>query len=152
MQLAGVGFPVTSLNCKDIVSFISDFEGLNDEKLPKKTTISGFGWKKERDTLYFVMPKKAYGTDISIVFEPEGIGDKRLAKALRAEGNFKEWKKAIRRLIDHPRAMFHIYASLTPPLLEILDAPNFIIDNWGLTSIGENYYNFHCSLYMGPAH
>ena len=137
VQLAGVGFPVTSLNCKEIVHFISDFEGINDKILPKKTTISGFGWKKERDTLYFVMPKKAYGTDISVVFEPEGIGDNRLAKALRAEGSLKEWKKGVRRLIDHPRGIFHLYASLTPPLLEILDAPNFIIDNWGLTSIGK---------------
>ena len=83
------------------------------------------------------MPEKAYGTDISIVFEPEGLGDGRLAKALRAEGNLKDWKIAVRRLLDHPRAMFHLYASLTPPLLELIDAPNFIIDNWGLTSIGK---------------
>jgi uncharacterized protein (DUF927 family) len=83
------------------------------------------------------MPEKVYGTDLSIVFEPESPGDERLARALRKEGNIDNWLRGIRRCIDYPRVMFHIYASLTSPLLEIIDAPNFIIDNWGLTSIGK---------------
>jgi len=137
VQLSAKGFPVNSLNCKEIVNFIHSFEAINDEKFQKKATISGFGWKKEKGIPFFVMPDKAYGTDISIVFEPEGLGDERLAKALRQEGNLDDWKRGIRRCIDYPRVMFLIYASFTTPLLEILDAPNFIIDNWGLTSIGK---------------
>jgi len=137
VNLSGMGFPVDSLNCKDIVNFIHSFEALNDEKLPKQTTISGFGWKKEKGAPFFVMPDKAYGTDLSIVFEPEGLGDERLAKALRAEGTLENWLRAINLCVKYPRVMFHIYASFTAPLLELLDAPNFIIDNWGLTSTGK---------------
>jgi len=137
VQLAGKGFPVNSLNCKEIVNFINNFEAINDKILPKKTTISGFGWKKGKGSPFFVMPEKAYGTNRSIVFEPESPGDERLARALRKEGNLNNWLRGIRRCIDYPRVMFHIYASLTSPLLEIIDAPNFIIDNWGLTSIGK---------------
>jgi len=137
VQLSAKGFPVNSLNCKEIVNFIHSFEAINDEKFQKKATISGFGWKKEKGIPFFVMPDKAYGTDISIVFEPEGLGDERLAKALMQEGDFKSWQKAIRLCLIYPNAMFQVYAALTPPLLELLDAPNFIIDNWGLTSIGK---------------
>ena len=137
VQLAGKGFPVNSLNCKDIVNFIHNFESINDEKLPKQTTISGFGWKKEKGSLFFVMPDKAYGTDLSIVFEPEGQGEEGFARALKPMGNLNTWKKAIRLLLPYPQVMFNLYASFTAPLLEILDAPNFIIDNWGLTSIGK---------------
>ncbi len=137
VQLAGKGFPVNSLNCKEIVHFINDFEAINDEQLPKKTTVSGFGWKKEKGIPFFVLPDKAIGTNTSIVFEPEGLGDERFARALRQEGNIDDWRRGITRCIDYPRVMFQIYASLTPPLLELLDAPNFIIDNWGLTSIGK---------------
>jgi DNA primase catalytic core len=137
VQMSSIGFPVDSLNCKETVNFIHNFEAVNDEKLPKKTTVSGFGWKKEKGIPFFVLPDKACGTDISIVFEPEGHGDERLARALRQEGNIDDWKRGIRRCIDYPRVMFLIYASFTTPLLEILDAPNFIIDNWGLTSIGK---------------
>ena len=102
-----------------------------------KLTFQISAGKKEKDTHYFVLPQKAYGTNIPVVFEPEGLGEQRLARALKPKGNIKEWIKATRRLIDYPRAMFQLYASLTPPLLEIIDAPNFIIDNWGLTSIGK---------------
>jgi DNA primase catalytic core len=137
VQLAGKGFPVNSLNCKDIVNFIHNFEAINDEKLPKQTTISGFGWKREKGSLFFVMPDKAYGTDLSIVFEPEGPGEEGFARALKPAGDFNTWKKAIRLLLPYPQVMFNLYASFTAPLLEILDAPNFIIDNWGLTSIGK---------------
>ena len=137
VQLSSIGFPVDSLNCKEMVNFIHNFEAINDKILPKKTTISGFGWKKEKGSPFFVMPEKAYGTERSIVFEPEGPGDERLARALRKEGNLDNWLRGIRRCIDYPRVMFLIYSSFTTPLLEILDAPNFIIDNWGLTSIGK---------------
>jgi DNA primase catalytic core len=137
VQLSSKGFPVNSLNCKEVVHFINDFEAINDEKLPKKTTISGFGWKKEKNQLFFVMPDKSYGTSLSIIFEPEGQGEEGFARALRTEGDFKTWKKAIRAILPYPQAMFNLYASFTAPLLKILDAPNFIIDNWGLTSIGK---------------
>jgi len=137
VQLSSKGFPVDSLNCKEIVNFIHNFEAINDEKLPKQTTISGFGWKKEKTNNFFVMPDKAYGTDIPVVYEPEGIGEEYLTRALRPEGDLKEWRWAIRKLNEFPRIMFHLYTAFTPPLLELLDAPNFIIDNWGLTSIGK---------------
>ncbi len=137
VQLSAKGFPVNSLNCKEIVNFIHSFEAINDEKLPKQTTISGFGWKKEKGIPFFVMPDKAYGTNIPIVYEPEGIGEEYLTRALRPEGDIKEWRWAIRKLNEFPRIMFHLYAAFTPPLMELLDAPNFIIDNWGLTSIGK---------------
>jgi len=137
VQLSSMGFPVDSLNCKEMVNFIHNFEAINDKILPKRSTISGFGWKREKGVPFFVMPEKAYGTDRSIVFEPEGLGDERLARALRPEGNIDNWLRGIRGCIDYPRVMFLIYSSFTTPLLEILDAPNFIIDNWGLTSIGK---------------
>ncbi|HNR64942.1 MAG TPA: DUF927 domain-containing protein [Atribacterota bacterium] len=137
VQLSAIGFPVNSINCKEIVNFIHNFEAVNDEKLPKKTTISGFGWKKDKDNIYFVLPGKALGTNISVIFEPEGPGEEGFAKALRTEGDFTTWKRAIRLLISYPKIMFILYASFTAPLLEILDAPNFIIDNWGLSSTGK---------------
>jgi uncharacterized protein (DUF927 family) len=137
VNLAGIGFPVNSLNCKEIVHFINDFEAINDKKLPKKTTISGFGWKQEKDNTFFVLPDKAIGTNTSIVFEPEGEGDNRIARAFKPEGNLNYWLKAVKSLINYPKAMFNLYASFAAPLLEILDAPNCIIDNWGLSSIGK---------------
>lgn len=47
------------------------------------------------------------------------------------------WQEAVSLVGPFPRVLLGIYASLTAPLLSILDAPNFILDFCGDTSIGK---------------
>jgi uncharacterized protein (DUF927 family) len=47
------------------------------------------------------------------------------------------WVEAIEPLKNFPKAKLGIYISLVPPLLEILNAPNFVIDFAGVTTAGK---------------
>src|SRR5215212_8643622 len=52
-------------------------------------------------------------------------------------GDDTSWVQAVAQVADRPRALLALYASLAPPLLEIIEAPNFGIDWCGFTSLGK---------------
>lgn len=48
VELAGVGFPVTSNNAKEIVPYIYELEALNYNRLPKQIVSSQLGWQGKK--------------------------------------------------------------------------------------------------------
>ena len=50
---------------------------------------------------------------------------------------WKDGLDTIRRIQGFPRVLFLLYSSFVPPLLKILDAPNFIVDLAGRTTTGK---------------
>lgn len=143
-SIANSGLPVNSLNAKDIVRYLADFETANMGDLPVDAVVSTLGWKEYQGRHCFVLgdriigaPTGGDGADPWIRFSPESEGDAQQAGALEQRGTLDGWLEAIRQVLHLPRVMLAVYASLAPPLLPILQAPSFIIDYCGLTSQGK---------------
>ncbi len=132
------GLPVNSLNARATVQFLQAFETINQIQIPRIHSISGFGWKKHNSKQFFVLGQEAIGAaDISIVHEAENIGEERMARAVHVQGDLDEWLRAMRLLPAYPRVLLGLYASFVPPLLQLLDLPNFIVDYAGASSQGK---------------
>jgi hypothetical protein len=68
----------------------------------------------------------------------DNAGTAGMVAALHTKGSLEGWKAAIGLAAPYPRVLLGIYAALTPPLLDVLGAPNFIVDFCGDTSIGKS--------------
>ncbi len=142
--IANSGMPVTSLNAKDIVRYLSEFETANMGDLPVDAVVSTLGWKEYQGRHCFVLgdriigaPTTGDGADPWIRFSPDSEGDAQQAGALEHRGTLDGWLESVRQVLHLPRVMLAVYASFVPPLLPILQAPSFIIDYCGLTSQGK---------------
>lgn len=140
VQLADLGFPVTSLNAKGIVKFLSEFEGLNIENLNKSFVIHGFGYREGRNKeKIFFLPHCQVGTNDLLQFEPNSPGDEVFHRGLTTKGSYDLWRQAISRCVEHPRIMFAKYCSFTAILLEPLGfKQGFTVDFFGDSSSGKS--------------
>jgi hypothetical protein len=135
---ATYGLPVNSLNARDIVQFLQAFESANQYKIPRKHAITGFGWKTYNGKRFFVLGSHTIGADdLDIVRDAESFGEERMARAISKQGSLDEWLRGMRLLPIFPRVLFGLYASFVPPLLQLFDLPNFIIDYAGASSQGK---------------
>jgi uncharacterized protein (DUF927 family) len=136
--MAAYGLPITSLNGRDVVQFLQAFEAANSDHIPHQHTIAGFGWKEDGGRRFYVLGRQAIGAAaLEIVHEAESLGEERLARSVRSSGQLDEWLNAMRLLVSYPRVLFGLYASFVPPLMELLDLPNFIVDFAGASSQGK---------------
>jgi putative DNA primase/helicase len=151
VQLASRGFPVASTTAKYLVEYLNNLEGLNFQRIPTTKSTSHFGWQGKAGELGFLCGRslilpggdptstESLGSDSnsSIVFVGSSHGDEQIADSIYSRGSMKGWLAAISPIVEFPRALLGFYASLVPPLLRILGAPNFIIDWWNRTSTGK---------------
>lgn len=135
VELSNEGLPVTSHTAASAVSYFAAYLQANANYIPTIAVTNSMGWKKGNKA--FVLGDTTYGQDERIVFVPSGEGDVDLAKCLLSEGDFDAWMRLLRALFAYPAVMFAVYASMTPPLLGLLDEPNFIVDYYGRTSLGK---------------
>jgi putative DNA primase/helicase len=63
-----------------------------------------------------------------IAFRGLTPGDEQVADAYHAVGTLEGWVRAVRPLAEYPRVLLALYTSFVPPLLMILQAPNFMVD------------------------
>jgi len=118
-----------------MVDYFCASETTNIPVIKRTYVTRGLGWKTVDDKKVFLIHNDNSNAVIDLI--PE-IGFERYVKALRQEGSYEIWKNAIEEAIEkYPVANFAFYASFAAPLLNILKAPNFIIDFWGLTSLGK---------------
>ncbi|MCY0895525.1 MAG: DUF927 domain-containing protein [Alicyclobacillaceae bacterium] len=136
VELSGCGIPVHSDNASDLVKFLAAFESTNLENLPVEQVTSHMGWQ---DRAGFVYGKEyiPLEDEQTIQFRPLGGGDEQLAQAIRAHGNLQAWMDAITPAVQYPVVRLAFYAAFAPPLLDILNCPNFILDFSGKTSRGK---------------
>ena len=78
---------------------------------------------------------------VSVTFSGADQGDEQLVDGFHAAGTLEGWLAAISSVRDFPRVQFAIFASLVPPLLPIVKAPNFAINFSGPTSVGKRLRN-----------
>jgi hypothetical protein len=154
LKLAAYGAPVTSNNAAEVVQYLADFEAHNLEILPLSRVARQLGWQgmggrdgflwgetllHSTDTVARTMtatePANTAGSEI--IFRGADEGDEQLADGFRAAGTWDGWCEAVRPIGGFPRVMFGVYAVLTPPMLEVLGAENFILSYAGATSQGK---------------
>lgn len=152
--LIDFGYAVTTTNAKFQVDYLAQFEAENLLTLPTAKTTSHFGWQgKGREAGYlvgrqFINQKgdsmkselRADAMDWSdgvVVFRGHGAGDEQIAEGYYAQGNYGDWVNAVHVASKYPRVLATIYCSFVPPMLAILDCPNFIFDLCSVTSEGK---------------
>lgn len=157
VDLANIGFPVTSTKAKQIVDYMADFEAANIEHIPRANVTKQMGWQGDGGSLGFLWGRtllRANGDqavtsvnleeispdewrDDWIAYRGTDEGDEQLADGFHAEGSMDEWLRAATLASQFPRVALAIYASLAPPLLAVLGAPNFVCDWSYVTSTGK---------------
>lgn len=126
------GFPVFDGLVGETVKFLALLEQSNS--LATSLITRTPGWTKDIDENWIFITGQ---NDQGILFHPEQAYTT-YAKALVSSGDLGTWIHAMRPIAEkYPVVLFAILATLTAPLLRIIDAPNFAIDLWGRTSTGK---------------
>lgn len=146
------GFPVTSESSGALVAFLSAYLAQNVTRIARLRTTSTFGWQGDEGFMVgrtHILPEgRAVTVDLedpatweagAIAFKaaPDDAGGDALARALKPAGSFDAWRRAIQSVEAYPRATLGVIVALASPLLEVLNAPNFLTDWAFRTSSGK---------------
>jgi putative DNA primase/helicase len=134
VQLSDYGFPVSSINAKEIVRYHHDFLAVNQDSLPVEEVSEQLGWVNDSA---FLLQEVISHQPEQIKFRSNDAGERQIYDSLSAAGTFAEWSQVLSLIKDYPKALVALYASFAPPLLRILKADNLLIDFCGLTSTGK---------------
>jgi len=156
LELASHGLSVGTHNAKDLSRYLAAFEAANDDALTGPRISSRLGWQGPKaGAAGFLAGRTYYPLDGSdpirldlehlpddwhddwIVFRGSDAGDEQIADGFTSAGSLAGWLELATEAAAYPRALLAFYASLVPPMLEILGAPNFIVDWSGQTSLGK---------------
>ncbi len=133
--LSGEGAPVTSNNARLVVSYLTAYEHAFSGSIPHKKVTSKFGRGRGSNT--FFLP----GLAADIEFAPTGPGDSAIYRAYASrKGTLKGWVDVMNNLADGNLIIpqIAVTAAFVPPLMRILQIPNFIVDIYGNTSSGKS--------------
>jgi hypothetical protein len=154
--LAGMGFPVTSRTAGDLVGYVAAYEAANIGRLPRARVSRQLGWQGPGGSLGFLLGRSLVRADSEeageinletvppdewdaewVAYHGSGEGSDQLVDAFTQAGSFEGWTTAAAQASRFPRVALAMYASLATPLLDVLGAPNFVID-WSFgTSTGK---------------
>tara|TARA_R110000751_G_scaffold200854_1_gene305698 strand:- start:3258 stop:5396 length:2139 start_codon:yes stop_codon:yes gene_type:complete len=137
VQLAKWDAPISSRNAGTLVQYFSDFEATNLECLPTDNTTGHLGWQTAKGSGGFLLGKNQIGLEDKTIQLVPDEGLDRLSDGWAVAGTWEEWLKTIEPALSRPMLMTAIYASVAAPLIQVLDAPNFIVDWSGETSKGK---------------
>lgn len=140
------GLPITSDGAKGLSKYLVAYEAENFQTLPTLRTSRVFGWQGVAGGDGFmigrthvrldgevrrVQPERGGGAwdSSSIAFRGAGGDEEALADGFgTTAGEWSQWLEAVRMLSIYPRVLLGLYASLSAPLLEILEVPPYIVD------------------------
>jgi len=141
VDLASAGFPVAGDNAKALAQYLHVLEAINHDRLPCQRVSSHLGWQGDGGEAGFLWGREHLAPDGwnegPISFHGLDAGDEQIAAAYHAEGTLEAWLDAIKPLARYPRVLLALYVAFVPPLLPILQAPNFIVDWANRTSTGK---------------
>lgn len=155
VDLSALGLPVTSNNAAALVDYLAAFESANIKVLPRARITGQLGWVGREGKDGFLLGRQLLAPDGKtvtalnieeakpdewqdiIAFRGADSGDDQIADAYNSAGSLDGWRQAVAPIAQFPRALLAVYASLAPPFLKILGAPNFAVD-WAYgTSTGK---------------
>lgn len=158
LALTGYGFPINANNAQDMIQWLIDFEALNVALLPRRRITRQMGWQSgkrakqaiesgliEDDTTEPPSSSFVVGDthlrdedEVEIHFQGADVGDQHLVRCLQSAGTFEAWAEGVAVFARrYPDIELAVYAGLAPPILEILQAGNFVVEWSGKTSTGK---------------
>lgn len=138
VKLSSAGVRVNSNNARDMVQFLADFEAVNAAALPTVSLSSKLGWQPGMETFLWGSTAITVGDAAGTVrFRGTDQGDHQLVAGFTAKGNLAGWLKLVQKAAPCPRVMLGIYASFVPPMIELLNTFNFVVDYAGPTTGGK---------------
>jgi hypothetical protein len=146
VALASHDLPVSSLNAKELVRYLGDYENANIAHLPEKRVSRCLGWLGPGREHGFLLGELVVTRDglvatadpgAPVMFRGADHGDEQLASGFTRRGSPGGWADAVRPLAGYPRVLLALFAGLVPPLLPILRAPGFIVDLSGESTGGK---------------
>lgn len=137
VDLAKQGFPANSINAKELIEYLAQFEALNLDKLPVSQTSSHLGWQRDMGFLYghIWIPS---GLDSNVSFRGADAGDEQIADAYHTSGTIEDWLTVLTPVMEYERARVAWYTAYVSSVLHIFQCGNFGIDYAGRTSIGKS--------------
>jgi uncharacterized protein (DUF927 family) len=134
MDLADRNFPVGTANAKALARYLQSFEATYIEMLPEQQISFQMGWHENT----FLLGKECISSDsTNIDFQTADSGEVSIAEGLRAKGEYEKWLNVVNKVSNFPLPMIALYASLSTPLIKILEVPNYGVDFSGMTSTGK---------------
>jgi len=152
VKLSGQGLPTTSNSARALVGYVADYEAINIDNIPLNLTTGTCGWKRVGEQDVFMLGSLPIGNaeDVArIDFLAEDHGYERHVAPLHEMGSFEKWRDGVAPLFSIPRIAIGLYASVTAPLLDILDVQSFCLDYVGNTSIGKTTTEEICASVWG---
>ena len=137
-RLADLGLPVHAGNARALTGWIDAQETANADRMPQSRSTSRFGWHAGD---LFVLGDETLGpggAGAPLRFVAEGAGEVATAEALRSAGDEAGWCRVVLgRALEHPTLLLCVVAALATPIMEPVDAPVFLLELVGESSIGK---------------
>ena len=152
--LANIDMPVNASNAKAVVEYLAAYEAANYDQLPRAYCARQLGWHKVNGQKVFLLGDKTIypdetrvsGADIAevpslwngstLLLQSDKVAGS-IARGYRLCGTENSWADAIKSIAPFPKVQLAVYAAFTPPLLDIMGVPNFVVDICGQSSGGK---------------
>lgn len=142
VELSATGFPVSSINARNLVKFIQDYEARNAVLLPLYQVSEQLGYVEDG----FLIGKTfidSEGNDVTemtegaVTFSGADSGDEQFVEGFSTAGNLENWLEAIEKTKNYPRVFAGVLASFASVLAPIVKSNTFIYELAGETSKGK---------------
>lgn len=140
------GLSITSNNAKLFIAFLQDMEDYSrrNDLIPVIETVSRLGWNRDR-TCFFPYTD----TNHRIEFDGQG-GLSELYNALEEKGNRELWYENFKKVRDIRMVAFLTAASLSAPIVGMLQTEGFIANLYGPSRGGKSVSSkIVCSIWAG---
>jgi hypothetical protein len=134
------GFPAHANNAKDIITYLDDYESHNEIFIQTVDMSHQMGWQGKTQSRFLIgknTVKSHDSSEMDIQFLGLDEGEEQVVRSVKPEGSIENWRSSIKIVSNFPFVEIALYASLSPPLLQILEAPNFCVDWCHKTSAGK---------------
>lgn len=132
VELSALGFPVSSLNQRLMVQYLTAFERANLENIPVEKASEQMGWNEDG----FLLGNEFIGSG-SLSFVSSDKGEEQFAKHYTSKGYIHPWLNMTEAIKFYPKVIAGVYASFASPLIELFDSKPFIFEWSGETSKGK---------------
>lgn len=140
IKLADKGLQVNSNNAKIWIDFLTEYEAINREKLPKKQTISRLGWINQNTFIPY--NKNGFELDVN-------DNTASWIKELEEKGSLLKWVEQMKELRNNYIFRFVLATSFSAPLLKITGTRSFVIYNWAMSKRWKNSVSILCYVGLG---
>lgn len=139
VSLSSLGLGVNSTTAKHLVEYLSLFLKINEETLTRHSITSSLGWDPTMS--FFLLGNNLINNgsnSISLKFNDTDQGLLQIANGFNMNGSYQEWLYMVSLIKDFPLITSYLFGSFVAPLLDIVEADNFVFDLAYSTSSGKS--------------